>query len=430
MSILVVGLNHRTAPVGLLERLSISEEMLPKALHQLSTYDHVLEGVVLSTCNRVEVYAAVSRFHGGAQDLRNLLAEFCHVAPEDFADHLYTYHEDGAVAHLFRVVAGIDSMVVGESEILGQVRRAYQGAVDHGTVQRTLGRAFRQALHVGKRARTETAIARNAVSISSAAVDLARRAFSNRSLSNKRVIIVGAGKMGGLAMRALARAGARDVTIVNRTGERARDLGGAFGAAPRPMEELADAIGAADIVISSTTAPQVIIERSMVERAIGSGSSGHPLLMIDIAMPRDIDPSVAEVEGVVLRDIEDLRGVVEGNVGSRLGEVIKVERIIAEEVDRFVQWERAGEIAPTVSALVAAGEEIRRSELRRMGVRFRALSPEEQEAVDQVTARIVAKLLHRPIEKAKAVASSKQGQGYLTALRDLFGLDEEPEPWL
>src|SRR5918912_1503395 len=222
MSILVVGLNHRTAPVGLLERLSISEEMLPKALHQLSTYDHVLEGVVLSTCNRVEVYAAVSRFHGGAQDLRNLLAEFCHVAPEDFADHLYTYHEDGAVAHLFRVVAGIDSMVVGESEILGQVRRAYQGAVDHGTVQRTLGRAFRQALHVGKRARTETAIARNAVSISSAAVDLARRAFSNRSLSNKRVIIVGAGKMGGLAMRALARAGARDVTIVNRTGERAR----------------------------------------------------------------------------------------------------------------------------------------------------------------------------------------------------------------
>ncbi|MDQ3646749.1 MAG: glutamyl-tRNA reductase, partial [Actinomycetota bacterium] len=202
MSIVVVGVNHRTSPIDLLERLAIPRDSLVKALHQLGTYDHVLEGVVLSTCNRVEVYANVTKFHGGTQDLRNFLSEVAHVAPEDFSDNIYTYHDEAAVRHLFKVAAGIDSMVVGETEILGQVRSAFQVASDEGQVQRTLRRAFSQALRVGKRARTETAIGRNRVSVSSAAVELARRARSSRSLAGRRVLIVGAGKMGGLAAQA------------------------------------------------------------------------------------------------------------------------------------------------------------------------------------------------------------------------------------
>ena len=180
MSLVVVGLNHKTAPIELLEKLAISEEMLPKALTQLGNYEHVLEGAILSTCNRIEVYAVVSKFHGGAQDVRNFLAEFCHLAPEDFVDRLYTYHDEGAVRHLFRVAAGIDSMVIGESEILGQVKRAFQRATDEGTIGPVLSKLFRQAVRAGKRARTETAIGRNPVSVSSAAVDLARRAFPGR----------------------------------------------------------------------------------------------------------------------------------------------------------------------------------------------------------------------------------------------------------
>src|SRR5688500_18579418 len=219
MSLIVVGLNHRTAPVSVLERVAISEESLPKALHQLGTYEHVLEGAILSTCNRTEVYAMAPKFHAGVQDLRNFLGEFCHVAPEDLADHLYTFHEDGAVRHLFRVASGIDSMVLGESEILGQVRRSYQVATDEGLVTRVLGAAFRHALRVGKRARTQTAIGRNPVSVSSAAVDLARKAFSDQSLEGRSIAVVGAGKMGSLAAKALARSGAQAITVVNRSDE-------------------------------------------------------------------------------------------------------------------------------------------------------------------------------------------------------------------
>ena len=427
MSILVVGINHKTAPVGLLERLSISDEMLPKALHHLETYDRVLESVLLSTCNRVEAYAVVSKFHGGAQDLRNFFAEFCHVPPEDFTDHIYTYHDDAAMAHLFRVASGIDSMVVGESEILGQVRRAYQMAVEQGSVHRVLHRAFRQALHVGKRARTETSISRNPVSVSSAAVDLAKRAFAGKTLEGKRVVIVGAGKMGRLAMRSLARAGASDVTVVNRSDERARALAEDFGATSRPLEHLEDALSHADIVISSTTAPQIVIDHATVQRAIESRSSVVPLLIIDIAVPRDVDPTVGGVSGVVLRDIEDLRAVVEASVGSRLAEVAQVERVVSEEVGRFADWQRAGEFAPTISGLVAKAERIRDAELDRMRVRLEDLTPDQRRAVDQVTSRIVAKLLHTPIDKARQLASSKEGHVYLGAMRDLFGLEDEPE---
>ena len=318
MSIVVVGLNHKTAPVDVLERLSIPDERLPKALHQLSTYEHVLEGALLSTCNRIEAYAVVSKFHGGAQDLRNFLAEFCHAAPEDFSDHLYTYHDEGALRHLFRVAAGIDSMVVGESEILGQVRRAYQPAADEGMIHRVLGAAFRQTLRVGKRARTETSIGHNPVSVSSAAVELARRAWQDGSLDGRRVTIVGAGKMGRLAAQALKASGAGDVTVVNRSEERGRDLAETFGATSRAVEDLTEVLAESDIVICSTTSPQTVIDKPLLARA-RRDAGDRPLFVVDIAVPRDVDPAVAELPGVVLRDIDDLRGVVENGVGARMG---------------------------------------------------------------------------------------------------------------
>ena len=423
MSVVVVGLNHNSAPVDLLERLAVTEEELPKALHQLLTYEHILEGAVLSTCNRIEVYAVVSKFHGGAQDLRNFLAEFCHVAPEDFSDRLYTYHDDAALKHLFRVSAGIDSMVVGESEILGQVRRAFGTATDEGASQRVLGNAFRRALRAGKRARTETSIGRNPVSISSAAVDLARKAFEGDTLAGKKVAIVGAGKMGRLAAQALAAAGASDVSVINRTHERALELAEMFDAVPLPIEQLPSELERADIVITSTTAPETIVDRAMVERAIAARPSGSTLFIVDIAVPRDVEASVRDVAGVVLRDIDDLRGVVETGVGNRLSEISKVEEIIAEEVTRFTDWQRSSEVTPTITELIAWGESVRQREMERL--QGMGLTPEQLEAADRSTKRIVAKLLHPALEKAKELASSKQGHTYLTVLRELFELDDE-----
>lgn len=426
MPMIVVGLNHKTAPIDLLERLAIPDDQMAKALHQLENSERILEATILSTCNRIEVYAVSSVFHGGVQDLRNFLAEFRHIAPEEFTDHLYTYHDEAAVGHLFRVASGIDSMVVGESEILGQVRRAHEAAREEGLVQRVLGRAFAQALRVGKRARNDTAIGRNPVSISSAAVELARRAFTNGSLAGRRVVIVGAGKMGRLAAQSLGRAGATDVTVVNRTEETANELAETFGATVKPFDDLTGALAEADIAITSTTAPAVLLDRAMVEEALSRRTGSDPLFIVDIAVPRDVEPEVGTLKGVVLRDIDDLRGVVESNMGGRLAEVAKVETIVAEEIGHFREWEAASEIAPTVATLVARGEAIRTAELEHVRTRLSALSDDERATVEALTKKMIAKLLHEPLNKAKELASSKQGHLYLAALRELFELDDEP----
>lgn len=424
-SILVAGVNHKTAPISLLERLAISDERLPKALHELGSAEHVLEGVILSTCNRIEVYALVSKFHAGTQDVRNFLAEFCHVAPEEFVDSLYTYHDEGAVKHLFRVAAGVDSMVVGESEILGQVRRSFQSAADEGMIQRVLGAAFRQALRVGKRARSETAIGRNPVSVSSAAVDLARRAFDDQSLDGKRIAIVGAGKMGRLAARALAQAGAAELTVVNRTAERADELAELFDADSKPFSELEAVIADSDIVISSTTSPEAVLERSTVAAAM-SGRSDRPLFIVDIAVPRDVDPATAEVPGVILRDIDDLGSVVQNNKGSRLEEVSSVEEIITRELEHFMSWERSTEFAPTAAELVAKADLLRDVEMERIKKHLEMMTPEQRDAVDHLSRRLVSKVLHTPLARVKGLSNSKQVHLYLAVLRELFELDSEP----
>jgi glutamyl-tRNA reductase len=428
LSLVAVGVNHRSAPIDLLEKLAINEERLPKALHELTSNDDIVEAVVLSTCNRIEVYATVLAFHSGVQAIQNFLSEFCHVEPEELADRMYTFHEDGAAKHLFRVASGIDSMIVGESEILGQVRRAYQSAVAEGSVGRLLGAAFRTALRVGKRARTETGIGREPISVSSAAVELARRAFGPevRSLADKKIAVVGAGKMGRLAAKALADSGATDVTVVNRSPERARELAHLFGGRAESLDDLDRVLTDVDIVLCSTTASQSVIGKPIVERAM-SDRADRPLFIVDIAVPRDVEADVADVPGVVLRDIDDLKGVAEAGLGSRMGEVSKVESLITDEIARFMMWERSIEAAPTIAALVSHADEIRSVELERTVVRLDGLDVAQIEAIDQLSRRLVSKLLHTPIKKSKDLAGSKQGLVYLEALRELFELDDEPE---
>jgi glutamyl-tRNA reductase len=425
MSIVVVGLNHKTSPISLLERLAIPDERRAKALAELMHCDHVTEGAILSTCNRVEVYASVTKFHPGAQALRNFLSDFCHVAPEDFSDHLYTYFDEGAVAHLFRVAASVDSLMVGESEILGQVRRAIAFAEDEESVGRNLRRAFSQALTVGKRARTETEIARNPVSISSAAVELARRTFAEKSLEGKKVVIVGAGKMGRLAVQSLQAAGAMGTTVVNRSEDRAQSLADTYDVETRTFGDLQDVIAEADIVICSTTATGPVLDYTTARAAMERRNRPDALIIVDIAVPRDVEPSVGEIDNLVLRDIEDLRALVDNNMGGRLGEISKVEDIIDAELERFTRWERALEIAPAIARLVDRSEAMRSSELERVKTQLGELTPEQSEAIDQMTRRIVNKILHSPLSKSREIASSTQGHVYLEALYELFELDDD-----
>jgi len=427
MSIVVVGLNHKTSPISLLERLAIPDERHTKALGELMNSEHVTEGVILSTCNRVEVYASVTKFHPGAQGLRNLLSEFCHVAPEDFSDHLYTYFDEGAVAHLFRVAAGVDSLVVGESEILGQVRRAVATAEEEECVGRNLRRAFSQALSVGKRARSETDISRNPVSVSSAAVELARRAFPGDTLENKKVVIVGAGKMGRLAVEALQAAGVSETIVVNRGEERAQSLADAYGVQPRTLAELPEALAEADIVICSTMASGAVVDYKTARAAMDRRERPKSLFIVDIAVPRDVDRAVAEIEGIVLRDIEDLRALVTNTVGGRLGEMAKVEDIITTELERFARWERALEVAPAIARLVDRSEALRVTEMDRFASHLAGLTDEQRDAVDQLTRRLVNKILHTPLSKSKEIASSTQGHVYLDALYELFELDDDAD---
>lgn len=427
MSIVVVGLNHKTSPISLLERLAIPDERHTKALGQLMNSEHVTEGVILSTCNRVEVYASVTKFHPGAQGLRNFLSEFCHIAPEDFSDHLYTYFDEGAVSHLFRVAAGVDSLVIGESEILGQVRRAIAIAEEEECVGRNLRRAFSQALSVGKRARSETDISRNPVSVSSAAVELARRAFAGDTLENKKVVIVGAGKMGRLAVEALQVAGATETVVVNRGEERAQSLADAYGVQPRTLSELPDVLAEADIVICSTMASGAVVDYKTARAAMDRRERPESLFIVDIAVPRDVDPAVAEIDGIVLRDIEDLRALVTNTVGGRLGEMAKVEDIITAELERFARWERALEVAPAIARLVDRSEALRVAEMDRFSAHLGGLTDEQRDAVDQLTRRLVNKILHTPLSKSKEIASSTQGHVYLDALYELFELDDDSD---
>jgi glutamyl-tRNA reductase len=423
MSLVVVGLNHRTVPVGLLERVAVAPEALPKALHALARREHLAEVVLLSTCNRTEVYAHATLFHPAMQDVRDFLADVSGVDPDDFSDLLYAYHDDAAVAHLFGVAAGLDSMIIGEGEILGQVREAWQTAERENVAGPMLSRTFRHAVEVGKRARTETAIGRHPVSVSSAAVSLAQGRLG--SLDDRRVLLVGAGEMGeGMAL-ALSGAGALEIVVANRTLARGRALAQRVGGRAIRLEAVPGALLECDVVLVSTGGSDLLVERSTVE-SVMAAREGRALLIVDVGVPRNVDPGAGDVFGVTLLDIDDLRALGEQSLAQRRQEIGRVRDIIAEELDRHRLERSAREVAPLVTALRARGEEVRAVELERFRSRIDALDPAARNVVEAITQGIVNKLLHEPTVRVKDAAGTARGDLYADALAELFDLPEPP----
>lgn len=420
MSYVIVGLNHRTVPLELLERMTVAPEALPKALHSLASREHLIEVAVLSTCNRTEIYGYCTKFHSAVHDVSEFLAEKSLVAPEELVDHLYTYYDAAAVGHLFGVAAGVDSMILGEGEILGQVRDAWTVAATEGTAQKSLSRVFRHALEVGKRSRSETAIGRGAVSVSSAAVALANERMG--SLVGRRVLILGAGEMGeGMAV-ALAGSGVEEVVIANRSTRRGAELAARVGGRAISLQNLPKALVDADLLLTSTGALDVVMDRGDVE-AIMQSRFGRPLLIVDVAVPRDVDPGAASVRGVTLLDMDDLKAFAEGSMDQRKREVTKVRRIIAEELDRFRSDRAARELAPLIKDLHGMAENVRLEELERFKTKLDGLDPKSRAAVEALTKGIVNKLLHGPTTKMKAAAGGALGEVYGDTLAALFDLE-------
>ena len=424
MSVVVIGLNHRTTPLDLLERMTIADAGLPKALHDLVSRSDVSEAVVLSTCNRTEVYAVAERFHGAYQDIRDFLGELSFLAPEDFSDNLYTHYDTPAVAHLFSVAAGLDSAVLGESEVLGQVKVAWDRAREEGAAGAALNLLFRHALEAGKRARTETGIARNITSVSQAAVALAGQRLGG--LAGRRVLVLGAGEMGEAMVLGLAKAGVADIAVANRTWDRAVELAERAGGRPVRLLDVPAAMADVDVLLSSTGAASPLLEVEDVE-AIVAARDGRPLLIVDIAVPRDVDPAVGALDGVTLLDMDDLRAFAEAGTQARKREVAAVQALLDEELERYLDATSAREVAPMIVALRERAEQVRRAELDRYRNRLDGLDEVQLDAVEGITRGIIGKLLHEPSIALKDAAGSTRGDRLVASLRELFALEGEDQ---
>jgi len=419
MPVVVIGLNHRTAPLDLLERTAVPAERLGKALTDVLSRPNVSEAVVLSTCNRIEVYAVVERFHGAYQDVRDFLCDLAGASPEELADHLYSRFDDDAAVHLFDVAAGLDSAVLGESEILGQVRVAWEQARAEGAARAGLNLLFRHALEVGKRVRTETAIGRSTASVSSAAVAMATERLG--SLQGRKVLVVGAGGMGeGMAV-ALRGAGVGEMLVANRTPGRAADLAGRVGGRPVALGDVAAALADVDVLLTSTGSGGVLFEHHVIQ-GVMAPRPDRPLLVVDIAVPRDVDHAVGRIPGVTLLDLDDLRRFAERGIADRRAEAAHALTIVAEEAERFSEEATARQVAPLVGLLHERGESVRLGELERFRHRLDGLDERQRDAVEALTRGIVAKLLHEPSVRLKEAAGSPRAERYAELLRDLFDL--------
>ncbi len=420
MSVLVLGLSHRTAPLDLLERMTIPENRQTKALADLAARHFVSEAALLSTCHRVEVYAVAERFHGAVADIRHFLSELAYVPPEDFSDHLYVYHDDAAVSHLFGVAAGLDSVVVGESQILGQVRAAWERARAEGVAGQRLSALFRSALRVGRRSRSEGALTAGVTSLSQAAVALAERRLG--SLEGRRVVVLGAGEMGeGIATDVAQTASGTELVVANRTGARADRLAARLGGRAVAIEALPAALVDADVLLTSTGASSTVVTAAELEDVV-QGRGERPLLVIDLGMPRDVDPGVGELAGVTLLDLGDVASFVGAGSGRDVGELARVREIVADEVGRFLHETSARRAAPTVTALRRRAEQLRAAEVARYRSRLDSLDDDEWRRVEALTKGILAKLLHDPTVRLKDAAGSARGERLAGALQELFDL--------
>jgi glutamyl-tRNA reductase len=413
--LVIIGTHQRICPVAVRERLAFGPANIEPALRSLRAYTD--EGFIISTCNRVEVGGLVAGDAGGEQALVRFLSDCHHVAPAELGPHLYTYTDAEAVRHVFQLAAGLDSMVLGEDQIQVQLKSALTAARAAGAAGQLVERLLQAALAAGKRARTETGIARSHLSVVSVALDVARAALGG--IAGRRVLIVGAGRMAELALKHLRGEPGLTVGVANRTFERAQALAQAYDVAAWPFEQLDQAIGAADVVLSCTAAPETIITAEMVARA--RDGRGDPLLLLDLAIPRDIDPRAADLPGVRLCDVDGLRPIAEANRAARAAEVSHAEVLVAGEVAKFMEWWAVQEVVPTIRALRERAETIRAAELERTLARLPNLSPREQEAIGALSAAIVNKLLHQPIATLKDPQSGSQ---LAQALQQLFQLNE------
>jgi glutamyl-tRNA reductase len=423
MHILVVGLNFRTAPIAVREKFSLSDTAVRLCLDRLRNARNIYESVVVSTCNRTEIYAVAGSIASASQFVHSFLSEISGVDPETVRLHLYTREDDEAVLHLFRVAAGLDSMILGETQILGQVRHAYHLAFAAGNTGTIFNNLFRRAVTAAKRGHTETQIGKNAVSVSYAAVELARKIFQN--IHEKTVLIIGAGKMSELAALHLKNFGVSRVLVVNRTYEKARELALRFQGKALDMDSLELALKEADIVISSTGATGYVVTRTQVG-AIMRQRRKRPLLMIDIAVPRDLDPEINQLDHVYLYDIDDLEGVIASNMAEREREAEKLGEILQEELVSFKQWYNTLEVVPVITALREMGTQIQENVMESILNKLPDLDERARKVIHKHTMSIVNQLLREPILQLKELAAMPGGELYMEACKRLFGLETVP----
>ena len=419
MDIIVVGLNHKTAPIEMRERLHFPSDAIEEPLKEVTDLSYISEGLILSTCNRVEVMAVAKDSEKGINEIKDFLSSYHNLPKQQLDTCLYSYESDDAVRHVFKVASSLDSMVVGEPQILGQLKDAYRMANRYKTSGLILHKFLHKAFSVGKKVRTESMIATYAVSISFAAVELAKKIFDD--LRDKVVMLIGSGEMSELAARHLMNNGVKEILIANRTRERAEKLAYEFGGRTIVFEDLALFLDQVDIVISSTSSPQYTIGYNDIVRSLKIRKY-KPIFLIDIAVPRDIDPRINNIDNVYLYDIDDMQGVVDTNIKARREEAKKAERIIEREVGQFDRWLKSLSVVPTIISLKESVEDIRKKEVEKVIAGLNGDSQFDRELLDNLTSSIINKILHSPLTNLKRQEDTRKRDYYIDAIRNLFNL--------
>jgi glutamyl-tRNA reductase len=419
MHLFLLGVSHKTAPVEVREKLDFSSRDLGAAVEALATRPSTAESVVLSTCNRSEIYVASENPARAREDIVTFISQYHSLDPDSFAPHLFSLGDEDAAKHLFRVAAGLDSLVVGEPQILGQVKDAFETASGRRCTGPMLSKLFHWSFGVGKRVRTETALGEGAVSISFAAVALARKIFGR--LAERRVLVIGAGEISTLTAEHLRAQGVGEMVIASRTAAHAQALAAAVGGRHAAWDDITSLVSGADIVVTATGSQRPILTRAQVESTMGRHRS-HPLFIIDLAVPRDVEPTVGDIEQVFLYNVDDLQSIVQENLSRRTREIAHAETIVAEELLKFAMWQRSRGAVPTVVALRQRFDAIRRSELQRLDGKLAGLPPDARARVDEITRLIIEKLLLDPTEQLKALPDEETQIAYTEAINRLFRL--------
>ena len=421
VNLILVGVNHKTTPVEIREKLAFTKGKIEESVDRLFNFPDIIEHTILSTCNRVEIYARANCQDSAIKAIKQFICDFHEVSPVELEDHFYSYRNEEAVEHLFRVSSSLDSMILGEAQILGQVKDAYSLAKDLRSTGLVLNQLFEKAFSIAKKVREETGIAERSVSISSAAVELAQKIFDD--LENRTVMLVGTGEMAELAAKHLISYGVKTVYVTSRTYDRAANLARTLNGSALDFEAFKNELHRADIVITSTSAPNFIIKKEMVEKAIHERKN-KPIFFIDIAVPRDIEPDVNDLENIYLYDIDDLHVVVSANMKEREKEADNAMNFISQEVTKFNNWVGTLDAVPTIVEIRKKAENIRKQEIEKTLKKISHLSEDDKKLLRQMSSSMVNKILHKPTIKLKQKTQSEDGHVYLKAIRHLFHLDD------